>query len=79
MKILNEESNKKIDHITICLTREEAKELASDLKQLLENKELHHTHLSSEDYQKEITICIYDANNLKGFHPRVIKLIQDDE
>jgi len=40
---------------------------------------LQHVHLSNEDYQKEITVCIYDENNLEDFHPRVIKLIKEDK
>lgn len=79
MRILNDESKEKVDNVSIFLTLEEAEQLACDLKLLLNNPKIHHTHLSSEDYQKEITVCIYDANNLEAFHPRAIKLIKEDK
>ena len=79
MRILNDESDKKSDNISIFLTKAEALQLRAYLNQLLDNPKIHHIHLSSEDYQKEITVCIYDENNLEGFHPRAIKLIKEDK
>ena len=79
MRILNDESDKKLDNISLFLTKEEAVQLRGYLNQLLDNSKLQHAHLSSKDYQKEITICLYDENNLESFHPRAIKLIEKDE
>ena len=79
MRILDEESDKKLDNITIFLTKKEAEQFRSDLNQLLENPKLQHAHLSTEDYQKEITLCVYDEKNLQGLHPRAVKLIKNDE
>lgn len=79
MKILDEDSNKKLDLVSIFLTKEEAIQLRGYLTQLIEHPELQHAHLSSQDYQKEITICLYDPKNLDSFHPRAIKLIKEDE
>lgn len=79
LRILDEESDKKLDVVSIFLTKEEIRQLKSYLSQLLDNPGLHHVHLSNEDYQKEITICLYDANNLKDMHKRAIKLIEKDE
>ncbi len=78
MRILDDKSDKKLDTVTLFLTQEEARQLRSDLDQLLAKPKLHHTHLSSENYQKEITVCVYDEKNLQGFHPRAIKLIKED-
>lgn len=79
MRILDEQSDKKLDTISIFLTEEEAVQLRGYLDQIIDNPKLQHAHLSSEDYKKEITICIYDKKDLEGFHPRSIKLIQKDE
>jgi len=78
MRILDEDSDKKINNVTLLLTKEEAIQLRADLNQLLANPKIHHLHCSSENYQKEITVCLYDENNLQSFHPRIIKLITED-
>jgi hypothetical protein len=79
MRILDDKSDKKLDTVTIFLTQEEALQLRSDLDQLLAKPKLHHTHLSSENYQKEITVCIYREDNLSSFDERSRKLILNDE
>ncbi|MBX7067642.1 MAG: hypothetical protein K1X28_10470 [Parachlamydiales bacterium] len=79
MRIIDEDSDTKLDSIAIFLTRNELKQLIGYAKQLLENPSLDHHHLSSEDYKKEITICIYDPKNIKMFDERSQKLISEDE
>ena len=79
MRILDDESDKKLDNISIFLTKEEAIQLRGYLNQLLENTGLQHSHLSSIDYQKEITICLYDEGKLDNFNQRSIKLIKEDK
>lgn len=79
MRILDNDSNKKIDDITLYLKKRELIQLRSYIDQLLEDPQLQHSHLSSSDYQKEITLCIYDEENLEGFNERSKKLILDDE
>lgn len=79
MRILDDESDKKLDNISIFLTKEEAVQLRGYLNQLLNNPKLQHSHLSSGDYQKEITICLYDEKNLENFNQRSVKLIKEDK
>ncbi len=79
MRILDHESDKKLDDISLFLTREEAIQLRGYLNQLLDNPKLQHSHLSSSDYQKEITVCLYDEKNIEGFNQRAKKLISDDQ
>lgn len=70
MYILDDESDKKL----------KMQQLAGYAKGLLkEISTSNHYHLSSEDYQKEITICLYDSVNISNFHPSIQKLIRDDE
>jgi hypothetical protein len=79
LRILDDELSKKLDNVTIFLTEEEAIQLRGYLNQLLENPKHHHAHLSSADYQKEITIAIYREDNLSSFNERSRRLIQSDE
>lgn len=79
MRILDDKSDKKLDNASIFLTKEEAVQLRGYLNQLLDNPKLQHCHLSSADYQKEITICLYDEKNLGNLNQRSIKLIKEDK
>ncbi len=79
MRILDDESNKKLDYISIFLTEEEALKLRGYLNQLLDNPKLQHSHLSRADYRKGITICLYDEKNLENLNQRVITLIKEDK
>jgi len=78
MRLLDEDRDTKLDRVTIYLTRPEAEELMSDLRMALANPKGHHAHISSEDFQKEITVCIYDNNLLGDFNERSKRLIKDD-
>lgn len=79
MRILDNESDKKIDSVMLFLTKTELQQLIGYATQLLEKPSADHHHLSSEDYQKEITLSIYDPENVVNFSPRVQKLICDDQ
>lgn len=78
MKILDEDNDKKVDNATIFITAQEAKQIYSYLGTLIEKPANQHFHLSSEDYQEELTICIYDEKDLSGLHERAKKLIEED-
>jgi len=78
MRILDEKRDNSVDRATLLLTRSEAKELWDSLQSLLDDGKGQHTHVPSEDYQKEITIAIYDPGNIEGFNQRCQKLIQDN-
>lgn len=79
MRILNEISNQSLKNVTLYLTLSEAQELQDSLAQIIKNPTNNHAHVSSGDYQKEITICIYDSNNLDELNERSKKLIILDE
>ncbi|CCB86145.1 MULTISPECIES: hypothetical protein [Parachlamydia] len=79
MYIFDEDLEKNLDGITILLTRSEIEQLIGYAKQLLEeNPPSDHYHLSNENYQKEITICIYNPD-ISTYNPKVQKLIKEDE
>lgn len=79
MHILDQNSDKSLINITLYLTHSEAIELRDSLNDLLENPLNNHAHISNESYQKEITVCIYDKNNLEGFNKRSLRLIMEDQ
>ena len=78
MRIHDEESDRSLSKIIVFLTKSEAEELKSDLNSLLANPIGNQPHLSSEDYRKEITVCIYDEARLERFSDRPKRLIRED-
>jgi hypothetical protein len=70
MRIYNHDEDSTCDNVTIYLTNMEAKELYDDLASLMEQPLNNHAHISSEDHQREVTICIYDKDKLDGFDDR---------
>jgi hypothetical protein len=51
------------------------------MRDALENvlAESHHEHISDFDANKEITVCVYQKENLEGFHERAKRLINEDK
>ncbi len=79
MRILDLDSDKSLSDVILYLTDLEAIELRNYLNHIIEKPLNNHSHLSTDDYQKELTICIYDTNNLEGFNKRSIDLIINDQ
>ena len=61
MRIENLESKEPVYILGLALTRAEARELRDDLDSLLNADEARHEHVSSADYQTELTVWIDDA------------------
>ena len=78
MRMLDVLTDKPLNNLILYLTVSEARELRSSLDDLIKNSSNNHAHISSEDYQKELTVCLYDAANLNGLNERSRKLILDD-
>lgn len=79
MRILDENSDKSLEHVILYLTLSEAGELKDSLEDLMKNPTKNHTHISDDEFQKEMTLCIYDPNDLSGFNKRSIELILHDD
>lgn len=80
MRILDQGSNKAIKNVILYLTIEEASELKDDLESLISTyKSNEHTHINDLQYTHEITIAIYDENNLDGFDERSKEVILLDK
>ena len=78
MRILDEIRNESVNKITIMLNQSEALEFRDSLDSIIGKDKGHHAHVPSNDFKKEITIAIYDENNVKCFNDRIQRLIVDD-
>ncbi len=79
MRILDKDSDKSLNNVLLYLSYSQALEFRDSLNDLLKRPLNNHSHVSSDDYKKEITVCIYDTDNLCGFNERSKKLIKRDE
>jgi len=75
MYIYDSENDKLLDNVTIYLTLDEARELYDSLAEIIEHPVGNHIHINSSDYQKEVTVCIYDIENLDLFDEKSKKII----
>ena len=78
MRIYDSDDDKTIDNVTLYLTVDEARELHDDLAGLIDRPAGNHAHINSSDYQKEITMCIYDAKNLDSFDEKTKKILNSN-
>jgi hypothetical protein len=78
MRILDIETDKALSNICLYLTPAEAKDMMGRLKHLLENK-IDHAHVDDDSYQHEVTMTIYNKENLQGYNERSKKLILEDK
>jgi hypothetical protein len=78
LRILDEDNDRSISRITLFLSRQEAVNLSTALAALLEGPSGRHEHVDSDDFSKELTVCIYAPSDLSGFNDRSKKLIEFD-
>ncbi|CAG0947649.1 hypothetical protein ANRL1_04383 [Anaerolineae bacterium] len=79
MRIYDPANDVALRELILYLTLDEAKELTSGLRQMLERASVNdHIHLNDIEYSHEIILAVYDEANLKGFNERSIKLIRED-
>ncbi len=82
MRIYNIDTDKKVNKVILYLTPDEAQELKDSIELLLNNnKNHHHEHVPDResDFKREITVCVYNEDNLSTFDERSRKLILNDE
>jgi hypothetical protein len=78
MRILDQDNDRPVNAVTLYLTKSEASELRDSLEDILADPVGRHEHTSSNDYAKEITVCIYDLDHLASFDERSKRLILED-
>lgn len=80
MRLLDEIKDKPLSYVTLLLTYNEAGELRNQLDRLIEHYgKIGHHHVSDNDYQREITIAIYNESDISEFSERIQQLIRKDE
>ena len=80
MRILNQDTDEVLKDVLLLLTESEASELKDELERLLSSTQRDdHGHINDDEYQREITLTIYNDDNLDGFDERVKRLIIEDK
>ena len=80
MRLLNIDSGASLDSAILYLKKNEVVELIGALEDLLNSSgDAYHRHVNDADYTHEITVAIYDENNLSGFDNRSKRLILEDD
>ena len=79
MRIHDSDNDKVIDNATVYLTATEAQELMDDLSAVLLNPKGNHAHICSADYQQELTVCIYNLDDLDEFDDPSKAIIRSTE
>ena len=79
MRLLDCDSNARLENIIIYLKKNEVTELIGALENLLSSEEnASHHHVNDLEYTHEITVTMYNESNLTDFNQRSIQLIQQD-
>jgi hypothetical protein len=76
MKIYDPISKQVLTQLMLYLTPAEAQELGQSVLDLAKNPEKHHHHVPASDFQQEITVSVYTADNISGFDAESRKIIQ---
>ena len=80
MRILDTLSASRLEDVIIYLKKDEAIELIGALEAILNAAEdLTHCHVNDSEYAHEITVTLYNENNLNGFDQRSRELILEDK
>ena len=78
VRILDEDNDRSCGSLTLFLTKQEAFNLSAAVAALLDGPLDRHEHVDSDDFKKELTVCIYDASDLSGLNDRSRRLIEFD-
>jgi len=83
MRILDLNRSASLDNVILCLKKDEAIELLGLLEDLLKrpfNEAIRtHHHVNDAEYQHEITVTMYDEQDLSIFDERSKRLIVEDK
>jgi rRNA maturation endonuclease Nob1 len=77
MRIHNEDDDTSVQRVTLFLTPEEAREMRDAVDTLLMSTSGSHVHVPSEEYTHEVTLCVYEADQLNGLSERARQLIAE--
>ncbi len=79
MRFLDQDNDKAIKEILVCLTLKEAMELKNSLEDLISCSKNNHAHIPDENLEMEMTLCIYSKEEIdSSFDDRTKKLILEN-
>ncbi len=78
MRILDQDSDRALSHVTLYLLKREAAELRDTLDSLLARPG-GHGHVPDGEYAKEITVVLYGGGHDASLDDRSRRLIEDDD
>jgi hypothetical protein len=78
MRISHDDTNEALSQVTIYLTKAEAVELQGALAAVLWDHPTAHTHVPDASYEREITVCTYNLDQLDHFDERSRRLLLSD-
>ena len=78
MRLLDDDADRKLDRVTLFLTLDEPNGLKDSLEGLIQRPNGNHAHVSTRDFRKEITVSVYDENQLDGLSERSKRLIREE-
>lgn len=80
MRFLNQENGQSMNDILLLMTYQEACEIRDDLERLISSGKLNdHSHINDAEFKHELTLSIYNENDLDGYQENIRKLILDQK
>ncbi|MDE5909767.1 MAG: hypothetical protein K2H52_13645 [Lachnospiraceae bacterium] len=80
MRFLNQANGQSKNDILLLMTYKEACEIRDDLEKLISSEKLNdHSHISDAEFKHEITLSIYNENDLNGYQDHIKKLILEEK
>ena len=67
MRILELENRRELSELTLYLTSQEAEELQQSLVDMIRSPKGNHCHINDENFERELTVCVYQEEDLSDF------------
>lgn len=77
MRIYDFDNDRTIDNVVLYLTPAEARELYNGLARVIETPRRVHVHISSNDYQRELTLCVYRKEDIETFDEKSRQILEE--
>ena len=77
MRILDSDTDRALDGLLLEFDEHELAAFANAIEQLLRIPLGDHDHVYNEDYQKEVTVTVYDPDDLTRYNERSKRLITE--
>ena len=76
MHIYDSHSDKTLEEVILYLTSEEAYELYDGLARIMKQPRGNHVHVNNDDYQRELTVCIYRKEDIETFDEKSRQMLE---